>query len=116
MGLTSKVLRPLQKGMKIKRIAKEARRINRNYEKVARPFWLFEITKEHFVDNGTVPLPIPLDVKSVYSVYNAVSSTKDVSESVVELVRKGRRFSSSPINVQVLSILKVYVTLYKIIW
>jgi len=119
MALTSKVLRPLRKGVKAYRIAKGARKINRSYESVSRPFWLFEITKEHFGGNVSAYVPLPLDFKSVsalFGVYNTVSSTKDVSESVVELIRKGKRFSSSPVNVQLVTILKLYVTLYKLVW
>lgn len=119
MALTSKVLRPLRKGVKAYHIAKGARKINRSYESVSRPLWLFEITKEHFGGNVSVYLPLPVDVKTVsslFGVYSTVSSTKDVSESIVELIRKGKRFSSSPLNVQVVSILKLYVTLYKILW
>lgn len=105
------------------RSIKQVRKINKLYENITKPVTFAEITCEHFADIITVNFlsleilkHIP-QVQDVYNFYDAFSVSKDVSESIalcVIMFKKMRRTHS--IKTLIITIIRSYITLYKIIW
>lgn len=103
-------------------VMKKVTTVNRLYERVANPIYFIEITQTHFPNTNPSKLMSSIAVTHllsqmsfIYEVYDKLTTSKDLCEGTVQLIRK-RTQQKNNIKTNAVYALKIYIILYKVIW
>ena len=118
----AKFITPLHKTLKGKKykFVKKAKIVNYFYENIVNPIYLLELSNQYFANSiplGTIIVKGFSQMLGGYAstcqhVYDTVTTSKEMSESVVDIARKKKKKNVS----EVFIIIKMYLLLYKFIW
>jgi hypothetical protein len=111
------------KTTKMYHVVKKVKSIDSVYDNISNPLCFYQMTNEHlpsviphrFIINTTLHQLFGGHTSMIYDSYDKLSTSKDLCEGTVNILRKGNK-KNTCLKSKVFLGIKTYIVIYKLVW
>jgi hypothetical protein len=111
------------KTTKMYHVVKKVKSIDSVYDNISNPLYFYQLTNEHlpsviphrFIINTTLYHLLGGHTSMIYDSYDKLSTSKELCEGTVNILRKGNK-KNTCMKSKVFLCIKTYIVIYKLIW